>query len=107
MPWIDELTAAISGQRVISLRYLRNHNAAGPRTVQPHALFQTSTGEIRLDAVQVAGDTSRDAIFPAWRAFDLTLIADLELLDDDFDRDPTFNPDNPRKYHRLVVHCGG
>ncbi|HEX3811213.1 MAG TPA: WYL domain-containing protein [Mycobacteriales bacterium] len=105
MPWIDELTAAVRGRQVTRLRYLRNPDSTGPRTIQPHALFQTSTGELRLDAIQLDGPSS-EPTFPAWRSFDLTYIADLELLPETFDCDPSFNPENPHKYRRMVTRCG-
>jgi len=89
----------------VRFSYTRKPDSLGPRTTYPHAIFETATGGVRIDARQLDGPTSSNTGLPAWRTFDPAWITELELLDRQFDPDATFNPDNRHKYFRMRVHC--
>ena len=84
-----DLIEAVRGHRVVEIEY------RGTRVVHPHAVYRTSTGALRLEAVQVSGATSSGHL-PGWREFDLMQIADVRVLDAEFALDSGFDRDAPR-----------
>jgi hypothetical protein len=66
-------------------------------------LFESETGELLVDTVQVGGP-SRSGARTRWRTFDPRLMSDLDVLPRRFDPDPGLNLDAP-KYHRVYAHC--
>jgi hypothetical protein len=91
-----DLIEAVRAHRVVEIRY------RGPRVVHPHAVYRTSSGALRLEAVQVSGVTSSGDL-PGWREFDLMKIADVRVLDAEFDPDPDFKRDAERYRHGVLA----
>lgn len=99
-----ELARAIRECRMVRFSYLKNPRRTAPRVVHPHVLFVAAGGDLRLDALQVAGPTSGDGSLPAWRTFDVPLIRRLQSLARHFERDPRLDLSTP-KYRRVLAHC--
>jgi hypothetical protein len=91
-----DLIEATRAHRVVEIQY------RGPRVVHPHAVYRTSSGALRLEAVQVSGATSSGRL-PGWREFDLMKIADVRVLEVEFEPDPDFNRGSERYRHGVLA----
>lgn len=94
------LIDAVRAHQVVELVY-RGRRGLETRVVHPHAVYRTSSGDLRLEAVQVSGPSS--GALPGWRDFELMRIADLRLLDIDFQPAADFNAASSRYQHGLLA----
>ena len=93
-----DLVEAVRGHRAVELRY----RGQGARVVHPHAVYRTSTGALRVEAVQVSGATSSGAL-PGWRDFELMKISDVRVLDVEFAPASDYDRTAPRYRHGLIA----
>lgn len=93
-----DLIDAVRAHRVVELRY----KGRDPRVVHPHVVYRTSSGALRVEGVQVSGATSSGQL-PGWRDFDLMKIADVRVLDAEFEPAPDFNRESERYRHGLLA----
>jgi hypothetical protein len=101
----DELISAILGCHPVRFRYLRRALTSAPRVVRPHALYESSPRKISLSGVQLSGPTSQaSGDLPGWRMFDVSMIADPQVLPGVFAVDRGFRPRSPR-FGRLILDC--
>jgi hypothetical protein len=101
----DELVNAILSRHPVKFRYTKDMRTSAPRIVRPHALYESSPEKISLQGVQVAGPTSHGRMdLPGWRMFDISMIADVEILPEVFTPDKSFRPRSPFFRH-LIVDC--
>ena len=101
----DELVAAIENSSVVVLRYQKNTETSGERTVHPHVLYATSAGTVCVHAVQVDGPTSGNESLPFWRPFNVDHIEIVAVKDEVFTHDKDLNLANRNFYKELVVDC--
>jgi hypothetical protein len=100
-----ELVTAILGHRQVQLLYPRDPRPPAPRVVNPHAVYESSSGQLYLQGVQVAGPSSHgEDSLPGWRTFTVGLIAGAEVLPTGFEVAPDFRPGSPL-YHRMIIDC--
>jgi predicted DNA-binding transcriptional regulator YafY len=95
------LIDAVRTHRVVELRY-RGRKGTQTRVVHPHAVYRTSSGNLRVECVQVAGATTSGQL-PGWREFELMKIADIRLLDAEFQVASDFNPTSLRYRHGTLA----
>jgi hypothetical protein len=96
-----DLIDAVKAHRAVELLY-RGRTGVDARVIHPHAVYRTSSGALRVDGVQVSGAT-RSGTLPGWRAFELMRIADVHVLDVEFQPDPDFNRSSPKYRHGLLA----
>ena len=96
-----DLVDAVRAHRAVELRY-RGRDGVDTRLVHPHALYRTASGALRLDGVQVSGAT-RSGSLPGWRNFDLMRIADVRVLDAEFQPSADFHRDSEKYRHGLLA----
>ena len=95
-----ELIDAVSAHRAVELLY-RGHRGLETRIVHPHAVYRTSSGNLRVEGVQVSGPTSGK--LPGWRDFELMKIVDVHVLETEFEPATDFNRTSPRYQHGLLA----
>lgn len=95
---VQLIERAIKERRRVTLEY---ESVAGPRTIEPHALFISRTDKTCLDAFQLDGPTSKGKL-PAWRQFDTAKIVRVHLLAERFELSPEFDAESP-KYARGLL----
>lgn len=101
----SQLVTAILGRHQVRLRYAGDPRAPAPRVINPHAVYESSSGQLYLQGVQVAGPSSHgEDSLPSWRTFALGLIARAEVLPTGFEVAPDFRPGSPL-YHRMIIDC--
>jgi hypothetical protein len=93
-----DLVEAVRAHRVVELWY----GEGGARVVHPHAVYRTSAGGLRVDGVQVGG-TSRSGSLPGWRDFELMKIAEVQVLDAEFDPAPDYDRAAPKYRHGIIA----
>jgi hypothetical protein len=69
-----------------------NYKGTGPRIVCPHAMYVSSRGKIRVDSFQVSGYSSHYKRLPYWRPFDISKIAGIKVLNENFIPAPGYDP---------------
>ncbi len=92
-----DLIEAVRARRAVELVY-----GGGSRVVHPHAVYRTAAGNLRLDALQVSGATSSGAL-PGWRDFNLMKIAEVRVLEAEFEPAPDFNRESERYRHGVLA----
>lgn len=101
----SELVTAILGHRQVRLRYPGDPRTSAPRVVNPHAVYESSAGQLYLLGVQIGGPSSHgEDSLPGWRTFALGLIGGAEVLPTRFEVAPDFRPGSPL-YHRMIIDC--
>ncbi len=95
----DALRAAMVARRSVTLSY----DGGARRTVNPHALYRTATGETCLDGYQMDGPTTSGHKLPGWRQFDLARISGLAALEKRFQPAAGFNPHSAKYAHGLLA----
>jgi hypothetical protein len=93
-----DLVDAVRAHRLVELEY----RGQGARVVEPHAVYRTSSGGLRVEGIQVSGVTSSGTL-PGWRDFELMKITDVKVLDAEFEPSPEFDPDAARYRHGLLA----
>ena len=93
-----DLVEAVRVHRAVELRY----RGQGARIVHPHAVYRTSAGGLRVDGLQVSGD-SRSGSLPGWRDFELMKISEVRVLDVEFAPAPDYDRDAPKYRHGLIA----
>lgn len=73
----DDLINAIENMNVIQFNY-----DGEPRVVEAHCYGVTTKGNEAIRAYQVGGYSSSGSL--GWKLYDLSKMADLEILDDSF-----------------------
>jgi predicted DNA-binding transcriptional regulator YafY len=96
-----DLIDAVRAHRAVELLY-RTRAGVDARVVHPHAVYRTSSGDLRLDGVQVSGFT-RSGPLPGWRAFELMKIADVRVLDVRFEPASDFDSGSSKYRHGLLA----
>lgn len=96
-----DLVDAVRAHRLVELEY-RGRDGVRARIVQPHAVYRTSTGKLRMDGVQVGGHSASGAL-PGWRSFELMRIAGGRVLDAEFEPDPQYDRDGSKYRHGLIA----
>jgi hypothetical protein len=97
----ETIRAAIASKTPLGLRYSGDVGAI--RTIHPQVLYVSSTGELCVDAFQVAGTSSSGGPLPDWRHFDLAKIRRVEVLDGSYAPAPGLNLGAPR-YAGVLAH---
>lgn len=93
-----DLIDAVRAHRVVELCY----GGKEARVVHPHAVYRSASGGLFVDCLQVSGH-SRSGSLPGWREFALMRIADVRVLDAQFEPDPEFNRGSDRYQHGLLA----
>lgn len=93
-----DLIDAVRTRHVVELHY----RGRGARVVEPHAVYRTASGALRLDGVQVGGAT-RSGSLPGWRDFDLMRITDVHVLETTFEPAHDFNRASERYERGLLA----
>ena len=93
-----DLVEAVRAHRAVELRY----RGGGARIVHPHAVYRTNAGGLRVEAVQVSGDSTSGTL-PGWRDFQLMQITDVRVLDVEFELDRDFDRAAPRYRGGLIA----
>jgi hypothetical protein len=93
-----DLVDAVRAHRVVELDY----RGQGVRVVEPHAVYRTSSGGLRVEGIQVSGVTS-SGVLPGWRDFELMKITDVRMLDAEFEPSSGFDRGAPRYQHGLIA----
>ena len=93
-----DLVEAVRAHRLVELEY----RGQGTRLVEPHAVYRTSSGALRVEGIQVSGVTSSGTL-PGWRDFALMKITDVRVLDAEFEPSPDYDRDAPRYQHGLIA----
>jgi hypothetical protein len=75
----------------------------GPRTVHPQVLYLDAGGTQLVDCWQLSGPSKSGGPLPAWRAFELARITQVEPLDGEFGPAPGLNL-QASKYVTLLAH---
>jgi predicted DNA-binding transcriptional regulator YafY len=96
-----DLIDAVKAHRAVELHY-RGRGGLDTRLVHPHAVYRTASGALRLDGVQVGGATSSGSL-PGWRNFDLMRIAEVRVLDAEFQPSADFRRDSEKYRHGLLA----
>jgi predicted DNA-binding transcriptional regulator YafY len=96
-----DLIDAVRAHRAVEIRYLEDDESVSVRVLHPHAVYRTSGGDLRLEALQVSGTSSRP--LPAWRDFDLMRIVDATVLGVAFAPSTDFKPTSTRYRHGLLA----
>jgi len=94
-----DLIDAVRMHRAVELVY---RGGGGVRIVYPHAVYRTASGDLRVDGLQVGGATSSGAL-PGWRDFNLMKIAEVRVLEAEFEPAPDFNPEADRYRHGVLA----
>jgi hypothetical protein len=79
-----------------------DYKGAGTRIVCPHAIYVGSKGKIRVDSFQISGYSSHYKSLPYWRPFDISKIAGLKVLNENFTPAPGYDPLSD-KYSKAIV----
>jgi len=90
------LCEAISQRRSVSLWY-----GGGSRLVDPHIVYESSTGKILVDAYQTSGYSESDESVE-WKRFEVDQISSLQLLDRTFSVRTDYIPSNRKRYVRII-----
>jgi hypothetical protein len=80
----------------------KSRDGVQPRLVHPHAVYRTSNGKLCMEGVQVAGPT-RSGMLPGWRELELMRVADVRVLDTEFQIAPDYDPTSPKYRHGLLA----
>jgi predicted DNA-binding transcriptional regulator YafY len=96
-----DLIDAVKAHRAVELHY-RGRGGLDTRLVHPHAVYRTASGALRLDGLQVGGAT-RSGSLPGWRNFDLMRIAEVRVLDAEFQPSADFHRDSEKYRHGLLA----
>jgi hypothetical protein len=88
-----ELARAIRERRLITVR----DGQGRERTLQPHLIYRSQSGEVLLEAYQTGGYSSTGHL-PAWRHLKAAAVAEFTVLEARFQVQPTFNPESPLFY---------
>jgi hypothetical protein len=92
----NQIIQAIHNQRVISIVY------GGHREVEPHIIYESSTGKIFLDAYQ-RGGYSESGHPNGWKPFNVIQITSVEVHDETFNIRDGYNPNNRKRYKRIIA----
>ena len=95
-----DLIDAVRDRRAVEIQ-VQGSSGTETRVIHPHALYRTSHGDLRLEAIQVSGPSSRP--LPGWRDFELMKIVNARVLGIEFEPTPDFNPKSPRYQHGLLA----
>ncbi len=79
-----------------------DYKGAGTRIVCPHAIYVSSSGKIRVDSFQVSGYSSHCKSLPYWRPFDISKIAGIKVLNENFIPAPGYDPLSDR-YSKAII----
>ena len=85
---LNLLKRAINEKRRIAFQYQGN-----PRTVEPHLVGINSKLNEALRAFQTGGKSTSGRL-PAWKMFLIKDIENIEILNEVFEINPQFNPDD-------------
>lgn len=96
-----DLVEAVRAHRAVGVLY-RGRSGLERRVLHPHAVYRTSAGVLRLEGVQVGGATSSGSL-PGWRELELMRVADVRVLDTEFEPSGDFNLAAPRYRHGLIA----
>lgn len=96
---LQNLKAAIETQKPVSFTYNKPGKTPGKRIGNPHAVWvmrkQDGTESTKVHVVQVDGVSDSGQEFPSFRMFDLSVLADVEVLSDSqsFKTSDEYNPE--------------
>jgi predicted DNA-binding transcriptional regulator YafY len=96
-----ELIDAVRQHRAVELLY-RSRGRLDARTVHPHAVYRSSSGDLHLDGVQVSGPTQSGQL-PGWRDFKLMKVVDVRVLDSEFRPASDFDRGSAKYSHGLLA----
>jgi len=104
---MDILRDAIARKKPVSFTYKNPKKVGEPkgkRIGNPHAVYQTTTGNINLEVYQTAGAIfPADTQLPVWRDYTLAYVSDLEIIEGaSFEVAPDYKS-YARKYQRKFV----
>lgn len=104
---LEILRDAIVRKKPVSFRYKnpkKPNEPKGARIGNPHAVYQTTTGNINLDLYQTSGAIlPAGTELPAWRDYTLTFISDLEIIEGPSFEVASDYKSYARKYQRKFV----
>ena len=93
-----DLVEAVRAHRAVELSY----KGGDTRVVQPHAVYRTSSGGLRVECVQVGGASSSGTL-PGWRDFELMKISEVRVLDAEFTPASDFDRAASKYRHGLIA----
>ena len=92
----NQIVESIRGRHVISIVY------GGHREVEPHIMYESSTGKILLDAYQRRG-YSESGEHVNWKRFEIAQITSVVVHDETFNIRGDYNPNNRERYSRIIA----
>lgn len=99
---LETLCKAIKGRRSVAIHLLGDDEA---RTCHPHILYESGTGRLLIEGAQTGG-ASTSGRSTIWRSFDVDRVEELQIQDDVFQPQVSFNPLNRERYARPMCWIG-
>ena len=94
----NEIISAIQNHRIMQICYNNNEE----RIIEPHILYESSTGNILLDAYQKSGySKSNEQIM--WKSFNVEKIQNVKLTENTFTLRSDYNPNNQERYVEVIT----
>jgi|GEM_PF-2942362 len=94
-----ELCGAIQKHRVVRLRYAGDEMW---RYFQPQAVYWSTTDRINVTGIQTRNEGRPEVAEPEVRNFELAQIAAVEVTDEEFEYDPSFDPTEERFANGII-----
>lgn len=92
----DQIIQAIREHRVTSIMY------GGHREIEPHIMYESSTHKTLVDAYQRSG-YSESGEPVDWKSLEVNKIASVRLHGEMFNVRSGYNPDNRKRYRRIIA----
>ena len=92
----DQIVQAIRERRVMSVVY------GGHREIEPHIMYESPTHRTLIDAYQRSG-YSESGEHVNWKRFEVNKIESVRLHDETFNARSDYNPNNTKRYRRIIA----
>ncbi|MHA1248611.1 MAG: hypothetical protein ACTSRP_01330 [Candidatus Helarchaeota archaeon] len=93
----DNIKKAIDYRKIIEITY----NNMQIRIVEPYIIYISSTGKTLVDCYQLRG-YSKSGVYTGWKAFELNKINSVSLTDESFYIRSEYNPNNRKRYVKIL-----
>lgn len=95
----NKIYSAIQDHKIVQIYY---NNDESKRIVEPHILYESSTGNILLDAYQTSGYSKNNESM-AWKSFNIEKIQGVEITENTFTLRSGYNPNNQERYINVIT----
>jgi len=98
MDYSEIIIKAIKSKHQMQMKY----KGEGYRTVNPHVLYYSASGNKLVDAYQTSGHSNHPENIPGWIPFYVSEITEISILDGTFDTADGYNPYNTDRYPTII-----